>query len=50
MIFRNFEDLDKTWHIIRDEVASGHLGATGANCNTIMYDPVRVGAGPKTTL
>ena len=49
MIFRNFEDLNKTWRIIRDEVASGHLGATGANCNTIMYDPVRVGAGPKTT-
>lgn len=48
MIFRNFEDLNQTWCVVRDEVLSGRLGATGANCNTIMYDPLRHGAGPKT--
>ena len=49
MLFRNFEDLNATWCIVRGEVISGRLGANGALCNTLMYNPLFCGAGPKTT-
>ena len=48
-IFRNFEDLNKTWCVVRDEVMSGRLGAIGASCSTLWYNPQKNGAGPITT-
>ena len=49
LIFRNFEDLNKTWCVVRDEVMSGRLGAIGASCSTLWYNPQKNGAGPITT-
>ena len=48
-IFRNFEDLNATWCVVRDEVMSGRLGAIGASCSTLWYNPLGNGAGPCTT-
>ncbi len=48
MIFKQFKDLNKTWQVIREEVRSGRLGATGAKCSTLKYDPCESGTGPTT--
>lgn len=48
IIFRNFEDLNETWCVVREAVLSGELGATGALCGTLRYRPLRHGAGPVT--
>lgn len=49
LVFRNLEDLNRTWCALREEVVSGSLGATGATCSTLRYDPSKCGAGPHTT-
>lgn len=49
LFFRNFEDISDTWHAIREAIRSNYLGATGAMCNTLMYNPLNSGAGPSTT-
>ena len=49
ILFRNFEDLNNTWCVVRDEIESGRLGAVGAKCSTRRYDPESYGAGPKTS-
>ena len=37
-IFRNFEDLNTMWCVVRDEIMSGRLKAVGAKCSTLFYD------------
>lgn len=49
ILFRNFEDLNNTWCVVRDEIESGRLGAIRAICSTLRYDPESYGAGPKTS-
>lgn len=49
LFFRNFEDINATWEVIKAEIRSGSLGATGAMCNTLRYNPLNSGAGPSTT-
>lgn len=49
LIFRNFEDLNETWVGLRERVISGDLGAVGATCSTLRYDPSKCRAGPQTT-
>lgn len=49
LIFRNLEDINDTWCVVREGVISGHLGAVAAKCSTLRYDPLCHGAGPKTT-
>ena len=39
LVFKQFEELDATWHMIREAVESGELGATGAKCSTAKPDP-----------
>ena len=49
LFFKNFEDLNETWCVIREEFRSGRLGVLGVKCSTLMYSPLRCGTGPKTT-
>ena len=49
LIFRNCEDYNETWRVIREEVRSGNLGATGVFCTTKRYDPSSSGGGPDTS-
>ena len=49
LIFRNLEDLEETWRELIDEVASGRLKVVGMKCSTLYYNPLRTGAGPRTT-
>ena len=49
LTFSNFEDLNETWSVVRDEVMSGRLGAIGASCSTLWYNPLTFRAGPITT-
>ena len=49
LFFRNFEDINGTWCAVREAVRSNYLGATGAMCNTLRYNPLNSGAGPSTT-
>ena len=39
LIFKQFEELDETWHMIRKAVESGKLDSTGAKCSTAKPDP-----------
>ena len=39
LVFKNLEELDETWHMIRRAVESGELGATSAKCSTATPDP-----------
>ena len=39
LVFKQFEELDETWHMIRKAVESGELGSTGAKCSTAKPDP-----------
>ena len=34
LVFKRFDKLDETWHMIQKAVESGQLGATGAKCST----------------
>ena len=39
LVFKQFEELDETWHMIRKAVESGELGATGAKRSAAKLDP-----------
>ena len=49
MVFKDFRELNSTWCSIREKLRSGHLGAMGATCSTLKYNPLSSGAGPTTT-
>lgn len=49
LIFDNLENFNETWRVVREEVKSGSLGATGVFCSTLRYDPSSHGGGPVTT-
>ena len=38
LVFKQLEELDETWHMIRKAVESGQLGARGAKCSTALED------------
>ncbi len=50
MVFKDFSELSDTWRDLREVVRSGSLGATGAKCSTLRYNPLRGGAGPTTIM
>ena len=39
LVFKQFEELDATWHMIQEAVESGELHSTGAKCSTAKPDP-----------
>ena len=39
LVFKQLEELDETWHMIRKAVESGELGALCAKCSTAEPDP-----------
>ena len=39
LVFKQLEELDETWHMIRKAVESGKLDSTGAKCSTAKPDP-----------
>ena len=49
LIFKNFEELNYTWCVVREAVRSGQLGAIGAKCSTLKYNPLYCRGGPITT-
>ena len=48
IVLKPFYILTRTWNALKEVVRSGFLGATGARCSTLRYNPLRRGAGPTT--
>ena len=48
MVFKDFSELSDVWCDLLEVVRSGLLGATGARCSTLRYNPQHYGAGPIT--
>ena len=48
LVFKQFEELDATWHMIRKAVESGELDSTGAKCSTAEPDPSSYPKEPNT--
>ena len=48
LVFKDFSELSDAWRDLLEVVRSGFLGATGAKCSTLRYNPLRHGAGPTT--
>ena len=50
LVFKRFDKLDETWHMIRKAVDSGELGAIGAKCSTAcaVADPSSNTMDPST--
>ena len=50
MVFRHFDEIDKTWAQIRTAVLDNALnGCVVASCSTMLYNPTASGPGPQTT-
>lgn len=50
MVFRHFDEIDKTWKEIRTAVLDNTLsGCVVASCSTMLYNPTACGPGPRTT-
>ncbi len=48
LVFKDCNELSDAWRDLREVVRSGFLGATGAKCSTLRYNPLHYGAGPTT--
>ncbi len=48
MVFKDYSEISDAWRDLLEVVRSGFLGATGACCNTLIYNPLYCGAGPTT--
>ncbi len=47
LVFKDVEQLDDTWRVIKQAVESGELGAMEASCSTRRYNPTEAGPGSK---
>ena len=49
LVFKQLEELDETWHMIRKAVESGELGVLCAKCSTATPDPASYPTDPGVT-